>query len=177
MSPQTQSSIIFAGLIVFLCYYCCGSCNFAVAVRDDDSSKETTTTSAFLRRPTDRVLVFNDNLFNNDAAVAEERKLMPLSNNKCGCSTCTEEVINADAGGYSCGSRIDWMVGSMHYSEEDACNLVAGEEFTSGMYIVLHCFVLFCTIWMMIIFTRFYIIVSVLFLYYFNSLFIITFLL
>ena len=71
--------------------------------------------------------------------------MIPLSNNnKCGCSTCTEEVIDADADGYSCGARIDWMVDSRDYSEEDACNLVAGKEFTSGMYIVLHGIVLYC---------------------------------
>jgi len=146
MTPPNQSSIIFAALVVFLCYFCCGSSrNFVIAMDNDGSSKGATTTTAtnFLRRPTDsRVLV----VVNDAATVEEKRELMPLASNKCGCSTCTEEVLNADAGGFSCGARINWMVDSLSYIEEDACNLVAGEEFPLGMYcscIVLCRFVLY----------------------------------
>ena len=72
-----------------------------------------------------------------------QRHLMPLqnesssssssnSNDQCGCSTCTEDVLTAIADGYSCASRIEWVVENMDgYSKADACNLVGGEEFPS----------------------------------------------
>jgi hypothetical protein len=136
------SSFIFASLVVFLCYCCGSSRNLVVAVGNDDSSKEATkATATFLRRSTENRV----HVVVNDGAVEDERELMPLVSNKCGCSTCTEEVLNTDAGGFSCGARIDWMVDSMSYIVEDACNLVAGEEFPFGMY----CIVLYCTAWMM----------------------------
>lgn len=46
----------------------------------------------------------------------------------CGCSTCTAAVLNADAGGSTCGDRITWLSNRGH-TEESACSLVAGQEF------------------------------------------------
>ena len=138
MAPPKKSSVMFALLAVFLCYCCGSSHNFVVAVDNNDDSNSKAATKArtnFLRRSmTDNQV---DVVVVNDAVAKDRRELMP-SNNKCGCSTCTQEVLNVDAGGYSCGARIDWMVSSMEYSEEDACNLVAGEEFPSGMYLYLY---------------------------------------
>jgi hypothetical protein len=52
----------------------------------------------------------------------------------CGCSSCTDEVWNEDANGYSCGSRIEWLqtldasrVGAP-YNEQESCRKVS-EEF------------------------------------------------
>ena len=53
---------------------------------------------------------------------------------KCGCASCTQEVLDRDANGYSCGSRIDWVVENEWQgltSEIEACNLVAGIEYPS----------------------------------------------
>jgi hypothetical protein len=47
----------------------------------------------------------------------------------CGCSGCTDDVFNTNAGGYSCGDRINWLQRNMHLSEVDACKVVAGKEF------------------------------------------------
>lgn len=50
----------------------------------------------------------------------------------CGCSSCTENVLNAMAGLYSCQGRINWKMtaagGSL--SELDACRFVANEYST-----------------------------------------------
>jgi hypothetical protein len=51
----------------------------------------------------------------------------------CGCNLCTEDVLRAMAGGYSCGDRIMYLQspagGSM--SEEEACTQVAKKEFNA----------------------------------------------
>ena len=50
----------------------------------------------------------------------------------CGLpETCTKEVLDTDADGYSCGARIDFLVGSMGFSEADACAQVGSVEFPS----------------------------------------------
>ena len=48
---------------------------------------------------------------------------------KCGCSSCTEDVLNRMAGDYSCKDRIHWLQSSQGYSEDEACKKVAGKEF------------------------------------------------
>ena len=47
----------------------------------------------------------------------------------CNCQTCTEDVWNSDADGYTCGARISWVLEVMGHPEDQACHLVAGEEF------------------------------------------------
>ena len=60
---------------------------------------------------------------------------IPLSREKvfdCGCpDTCTKEVQETltDALGYTCKSRMKWLIDSMGTAEEDACAQIAGEEF------------------------------------------------
>jgi len=56
------------------------------------------------------------------------RQLDPF---KCGCDSCTENVLNSDADGYSCGNRIDWVVANEGVSESDACFMVANKEFSA----------------------------------------------
>lgn len=51
---------------------------------------------------------------------------------KCGCQSCTQQVLAYLADGYSCGSRIDWVVSNMGYTENNACKLVGGEEYSSN---------------------------------------------
>lgn len=56
----------------------------------------------------------------------------------CGCSACTQAVWNSPAvdaaGSFTCGARITWLQspegGSL--SEYNACQRVAGEEFSNG---------------------------------------------
>jgi hypothetical protein len=50
---------------------------------------------------------------------------------KCGCSACTDDVLNTMAGGYTCGARIAWLQSAQggRKSEVDACKQVAGTEF------------------------------------------------
>jgi beta-glucanase (GH16 family) len=47
----------------------------------------------------------------------------------CGVpDTCTNSVLNTDASGYTCGSRIQWVMENQGKSEADACSLVANEQ-------------------------------------------------
>lgn len=49
----------------------------------------------------------------------------------CGCpETCSEEVQNYPAGGFTCGERIQYLITQEKKSVPDACSLVAGVEFT-----------------------------------------------
>ena len=48
---------------------------------------------------------------------------------KCGADTCTQHVWAADANGHPCGDRINWVVANEHVDEEDACRLVAVDEY------------------------------------------------
>ena len=41
---------------------------------------------------------------------------------------CTSGVLNTDANGYKCGSRIQWLMENQGKSETDACSLVANEQ-------------------------------------------------
>lgn len=50
---------------------------------------------------------------------------------KCGCASCTQEVLDTITNGFSCGSRINWVVSNTGSSETDACALVGGEEYPS----------------------------------------------
>mmetsp|Transcript_4561 Transcript_4561/g.6482 ORF Transcript_4561/g.6482 Transcript_4561/m.6482 type:complete len:563 (+) Transcript_4561:36-1724(+) len=57
---------------------------------------------------------------------------LPPSPSPCGCSECTQEILDMDANGHSCGSRIDWLVNHMsadYPTEQDACARVAGVEY------------------------------------------------
>jgi Glycosyl hydrolases family 16 len=52
----------------------------------------------------------------------------------CGCETCTDDIWNAVAEGYTCGARILWLQSTYPQSyptEQAACALVAGAEFPS----------------------------------------------
>ena len=47
----------------------------------------------------------------------------------CGVpDTCTNSVLNTDASGYTCGSRIQWVMENQGKSEADACLLVANKQ-------------------------------------------------
>ena len=59
-----------------------------------------------------------------------ERQLNPAVTN-CGCDSCTEDVLNSVADGFSCGNRINWVITNLDYSESEACILVASDEFPS----------------------------------------------
>lgn len=55
--------------------------------------------------------------------------------NYCGCQTCTDQVWNRDADGYSCGDRMEWLqspsavaVGGP-FTEEEACRKISQEEY------------------------------------------------
>ena len=52
-----------------------------------------------------------------------------MVNTFCNCNTCTEDVWNSDADGFTCGNRIAWLRDTMGRTEEQACSSVAGEEF------------------------------------------------
>lgn len=46
----------------------------------------------------------------------------------CGTPSCTDDVLSSDAGGATCGARINWVAENVAgYSETDACELVANE--------------------------------------------------
>ena len=45
----------------------------------------------------------------------------------CGCTSCTENVLNSIADGHSCKGRIQWVIENYEYSESEACKLVADE--------------------------------------------------
>jgi endo-1,3(4)-beta-glucanase len=48
----------------------------------------------------------------------------------CGCpTTCTEEVLDYTAEGFTCGDRINWLIKVERMSERDACAKVGGGEF------------------------------------------------
>lgn len=42
---------------------------------------------------------------------------------------CTEEVLKTDAGGFTCGERLTFLINSQGLSEVDACNQIASIEF------------------------------------------------
>ena len=45
----------------------------------------------------------------------------------CGCDSCTQEVWDSMAAGYSCGTRILWLQSAQDYTEANACSAVASE--------------------------------------------------
>ena len=45
----------------------------------------------------------------------------------CGCSQCTESVMQSKAGWHTCRARIEWMVGWRRKNEEKACRKVYQE--------------------------------------------------
>jgi hypothetical protein len=47
----------------------------------------------------------------------------------CFCDECNAQALNAAAGDYSCGQRIDWLLEVKHLSELDACRRVTQDEF------------------------------------------------
>jgi len=57
--------------------------------------------------------------------------LVSVSDAKCGCASCTQEILDRDANGYPCGGRINWVVANTELDETGACAVVAGEEFPS----------------------------------------------
>ncbi len=53
-----------------------------------------------------------------------------VSAQRCGCSDCTNTVLNTYAGDYTCGARIAFLE-STGKTEEEACSRVAAKEFPS----------------------------------------------
>lgn len=51
----------------------------------------------------------------------------------CGCLECTEEIWNADANGYTCGNRIEYLLmdSESYPTEESACRQVGLFEFST----------------------------------------------
>jgi hypothetical protein len=49
----------------------------------------------------------------------------------CGCSSCTQSVVNRNARGHSVKNRINWLKRNHGISEERACGVVCGSEFSS----------------------------------------------
>jgi hypothetical protein len=61
-------------------------------------------------------------------------RLVSGQQQRCGCEACTDQVWNSLAaddgtGSFTCGSRIEWVIGSNSLSEIEACRLVAGVQF------------------------------------------------
>ena len=59
----------------------------------------------------------------------------PPTVNYCGCKTCTDQVWNRNADGFSCGDRIEWLqspsavaVGGP-FNEDEACGKISLEEY------------------------------------------------
>jgi len=51
----------------------------------------------------------------------------------CGLNaTCTWEVLDANAGGFKCRDRIDWVMNHMSKTEAEACHQVAGIEYRAS---------------------------------------------
>ena len=48
---------------------------------------------------------------------------------KCECESCTQQVLDSIADGYSCGSRIDWVTSNLGFTESNACKKVGGDEY------------------------------------------------
>lgn len=51
------------------------------------------------------------------------------SDNMCGCASCTNDVLNAHANAYTCGSRIQYLMQELAFEEYDACARIGGIEF------------------------------------------------
>ncbi|KAL7480883.1 hypothetical protein ACHAW6_006588 [Cyclotella cf. meneghiniana] len=47
----------------------------------------------------------------------------------CGCTLCTDSVLDKDADGFTVRSRIEWLTSNRGVSEEEACSTVCGHEF------------------------------------------------
>lgn len=78
--------------------------------------------------------MFSSNPEQSKGTVALRGRAVPerkLAGAKCGCDSCTDQVLNTLADGHSCGSRIDWAIGNMGLSESEACGLIGGEEYPS----------------------------------------------
>ena len=43
---------------------------------------------------------------------------------RCGCTTCTEDILNADANGETCETRIDALI-ERGFNETEACQFAA----------------------------------------------------
>jgi hypothetical protein len=51
----------------------------------------------------------------------------------CGVpETCTDDILDADAGGYSCRARISYLINTFAMSQSRACSQVAGNEYPSA---------------------------------------------
>lgn len=48
---------------------------------------------------------------------------------RCGCNSCTQQVLGSLADGYSCSSRIDWVISNKGVTERDACKIVGDDEY------------------------------------------------
>mmetsp|Transcript_10491 Transcript_10491/g.22092 ORF Transcript_10491/g.22092 Transcript_10491/m.22092 type:complete len:481 (+) Transcript_10491:330-1772(+) len=59
----------------------------------------------------------------------QERQL--ASGSRCGCDSCTTEVLGSMAEGHTCGSRIDWLKQNAGYPESLSCRVVAEKEYPS----------------------------------------------
>jgi len=66
-----------------------------------------------------------DQLDDND-----NRSSSPDETSRCGCESCTQQVLDSLADGYSCGSRIDWVILNIGLTESDACKMVGDEYLT-----------------------------------------------
>lgn len=97
-------------LLAYYCGHCFGSLSTPDAAFAEQRNAEAPTTAASLR-----------------GGSQQQRQLQAYT--KCGCSACDFNVLNAIAEGFTCGSRIDYVMNVDHLSETDACLLVANEEY------------------------------------------------
>ena len=69
-------------------------------------------------------------LENPSTTIDSEATPSTASQLSCGCpNSCTNAVLNSDASGASCQSRIQWLMTNRGSTELAACKQVGGEEF------------------------------------------------
>ena len=87
---------------------------------------------------TNTIWYYATRLSTDPLAVKEESVNKPSVSNKvedgvtdCDCpKTCTAEALDSKARGFTCGTRISWLVTELNMPERDSCSKVAGVQFT-----------------------------------------------
>lgn len=76
-------------------------------------------------------LALDESANKSSMLVKKKTKSDDLNAITCRCpETCNQNQLELDAHGYSCGSRIQYLMTSFGKSEEEACRQVAGNEFS-----------------------------------------------
>lgn len=93
----------------------CGGCN-------PDGAESSENNSTFLE----------EDLFDGEEDIFSELETATITPRGLTCnqpSTCTADVLRSLAGTYPCGDRIHWLMTTKGMSEEDACAVIAVQEF------------------------------------------------